>query len=304
MGGDADDGIRRQDSPRRLNGQVVLPQVNAVGAGGCGEVRPVVHDEEPLTLAAERGDLARNGEDIAGVPLFHAQLEDVRTPCERGFSHGGQRLVRLFGRKQDIQAHGGQRLAARGRRNGPFLQIVHAVTQSLERPTRLGRNDLGDFLEHAERLHGASEVGRGNGAHILAFVFVRGADVPAHVAGAVARVGEILRCQPDGVKGVTKRVSHLLERGGEDGVVPCEPRQVLQHPQRFARAIEVGVDRSCQRGVHLMHVLDRPPSQGGAAAASYRMKRFRKRYSRERSARASPFLMRCAFRCVRLVRYR
>jgi len=70
MGGKAHDRLRTEDRAGDVRRHVVLPDVDAIGAAGKGEVGPVVQDERhcvfPAHLARQRG----SAEQGSSVELF------------------------------------------------------------------------------------------------------------------------------------------------------------------------------------------------------------------------------------------
>ena len=75
VSGNADEAIRADDAAGGVGGQIVRPDVDAVGAGKEGDIGAVVHDEKPIAggVAAEAGALEKEriGE------RFLAQLDAV-----------------------------------------------------------------------------------------------------------------------------------------------------------------------------------------------------------------------------------
>ena len=74
---------RTNERPHRLDRQVVLSEMYAVGAGGQREVRVVVDDEDSAVRVAERRDRPRFGELVALVAALVAPLQHPRAALER-----------------------------------------------------------------------------------------------------------------------------------------------------------------------------------------------------------------------------
>ena len=99
MGGPADQRVRPDDLAGHVQRQVVLAQVQHVGAGGAGDVGAVVDREQGAVPAGRVGeDLARR-QLVAGLeraePLLTgrplvAQLDDVHPAGQGGVGEFGQ----------------------------------------------------------------------------------------------------------------------------------------------------------------------------------------------------------------------
>ena len=77
VAGQPDDGVGAEDPSRHRRREVVLAEVDAVGARREGHVRPVVHDEQravPIGGIPEHRGVA---EQVAGLGVLVAELHDV-----------------------------------------------------------------------------------------------------------------------------------------------------------------------------------------------------------------------------------
>ena len=90
---EADEPVRSHGRPRLGDGDVVLADVDAVGAGGRGQVRAVVDDEQRAVLVADRPHLGRGGEQLVVGRRLVAQLHDVDTPAQRVGQETGRTAV-------------------------------------------------------------------------------------------------------------------------------------------------------------------------------------------------------------------
>ena len=84
MRGAADRDVVAEDSPGVRHGEIVLAQVQDVGAGGEGDVRPVVDRQQRAVPGALFGDHGERGELGAGFQTFLAELDDVDPAGEGG----------------------------------------------------------------------------------------------------------------------------------------------------------------------------------------------------------------------------
>ena len=88
VGREADRELRPAGGPReRARGfdrQVVLAEVDAVGAGRERHVEPVVDDERHAARRAQRLELARDLEVAPRVGMLVAELDQVHAARERG----------------------------------------------------------------------------------------------------------------------------------------------------------------------------------------------------------------------------
>ena len=69
--------VGADDPPRVADRDVVLAEVDAVGAGQAGEVGPVVEDEPGPGLGRQDPDLAGAGEQLAVGEALLAELDHV-----------------------------------------------------------------------------------------------------------------------------------------------------------------------------------------------------------------------------------
>jgi hypothetical protein len=112
VGGQADEDVGPDDLTRLGHRRVVLADVHAVGAGGRGDVGPVVDDEQRPRLRAQvAGDRARGQQRVVGRRLV-AQLEQVGAARKGGLQNLGQRSPAGPGVGDEVQACAAQALAA------------------------------------------------------------------------------------------------------------------------------------------------------------------------------------------------
>ncbi len=81
VGGASDDGLRAEDLPGDPGREVVLAEMDAVGAGGQGDVRPVVDDEGDAVAAGHVLEPLGLLEDESSLGPLLPQLDD---PNPRG----------------------------------------------------------------------------------------------------------------------------------------------------------------------------------------------------------------------------
>ena len=127
VGGDADEPVAHQ-RPRGLQGQVVLPQVHAVGPGGQRDVHAVVDDEEAAGPGGLLPDRRGQVQELVGGTVLHPELEHRHAPGQHGVDDRGQRPPPGLGRVHDgIEPRGqtahGSRLTVM-RRSVIFLRRV------------------------------------------------------------------------------------------------------------------------------------------------------------------------------------
>ena len=89
MGGNPDNHFAANQAARRLQRQVFLPQMHAVGSGQHRDVRAIVDDQHRAALAAHRRYFARRGEQAAARRVLQPKLHHPRAgveqrPRERG----------------------------------------------------------------------------------------------------------------------------------------------------------------------------------------------------------------------------
>ena len=147
MGGPADHHVRAQDPPGLRHGQVVLAQVQHVGAGGEGEVGPIVHREQRPVASRGRTQNGQGGQLAEGLqravlPLpgrsLVAQLDHFHPACERGLGELGEVPVFPAGIRAQVEAGGGQAIPG-----------VHLPDGSVTVETRARESLSGAEREHA-----------------------------------------------------------------------------------------------------------------------------------------------------------
>ena len=77
MGRDADQGARADDPAGIADGDILLPEMDAVGPREPGQVGAVVDDEPGLRLRGQDADLAGASEPFAIVGALLAELDHV-----------------------------------------------------------------------------------------------------------------------------------------------------------------------------------------------------------------------------------
>ena len=69
---DADQRVWTDNPARILDGQLFLPEVNAIGLREAGKVGPVVHDKEHVGLSRPASHLPRALQQLAVAQIFFA----------------------------------------------------------------------------------------------------------------------------------------------------------------------------------------------------------------------------------------
>jgi hypothetical protein len=93
----ADDGGIAEDTSHGGNRKIVLPDVDAIGAGQPGQVGAIVHDEEGVTFTSGRRDLARQVKESAAGKTFGAKLKKAGAAGEIGMRQIDRPPTRAFG---------------------------------------------------------------------------------------------------------------------------------------------------------------------------------------------------------------
>ena len=124
VGRDADQGRRADDPPGVADGDVVLAEVDAVGAGEPGEVGAVVDDEPGPGLRRQDADLAGPAEPLAVGQALLAELDHVG-PAGQGLADDpGQVAQRRQAADQDHQPGVAQAPGATRRRSASSFSRV------------------------------------------------------------------------------------------------------------------------------------------------------------------------------------
>ena len=97
---------------------VVLPDVDAVGARGDREVRPVVDEQQRAGRRAERPGLGGRGQDLLVAGVLLAQLHEVDAAAQRGLQHLGQGAPAGAAPGDQVEACG---VRSRSRRSEPSI---------------------------------------------------------------------------------------------------------------------------------------------------------------------------------------
>ena len=87
MSGDADGTLRSNDSACSLRRKIVLPDMNAIRAGGNAKISAIIQDQSNV-LRKNAPQLARNAKNLARRGMLLAQLNQCR-------SSGGNFLCEL-----------------------------------------------------------------------------------------------------------------------------------------------------------------------------------------------------------------
>ena len=120
MAGDADDAPQSEHAPRLVIGCVLLPDVDAVAAGGERQVGPVVHHEQRIVLVAQRAQPPARRHDLLVGPLLLAKLDEIHPAAQGGLHHRVRGTAVHLGIDHEIQVRTAQTLA-------PALAIRHAL---------------------------------------------------------------------------------------------------------------------------------------------------------------------------------
>ena len=82
MGGESDDRVCAQESTAEINGGVILTNVDTISAYFESEIRPIVHDEWDAEVIADTPSTSGCFENMFGVALFLAKLNNVDTTSD------------------------------------------------------------------------------------------------------------------------------------------------------------------------------------------------------------------------------
>ncbi len=103
-----------EDPAGRRDGQVVLPEVQHVGAGGEGHVGAVVDGEQRAVPAAGVREDLQGGQLLARLHPLLAQLQQVHPAAQRGVGELGEVAALAAGVGADVEPGPGEPLAAPG----------------------------------------------------------------------------------------------------------------------------------------------------------------------------------------------
>jgi hypothetical protein len=123
VGGQPHDGVGPQDAPSQFDRRIVLPHVDAVGAGLERQVRPVVQYEGDAVGPADAADEVGAGQKVARLEVLLSELDDVDAAGDAGGHEVGQ--VRAVRRAQ---------VEAAAREAAP---VVHPLARALAFMARL-----------------------------------------------------------------------------------------------------------------------------------------------------------------------
>jgi hypothetical protein len=95
VGGDPDEELAGRGGAGGVEREIVLPQVDAVGAHGKGDVEAIVNDEKGTGGAHDRLQGGSDGDELADGGAFHAELEDGGAAGDELASEGDGALAHL-----------------------------------------------------------------------------------------------------------------------------------------------------------------------------------------------------------------
>src|SRR3954469_8501999 len=113
MGAQSNDRVRSQSLSRFVWRDVVLSQMNPVGAAGTRQLGVVVDDEEGAEGVGDAAEGSGGAFDLRPPQLLLAQLDDVGAAAQRRSQQRFQ-VARRPGIADEVEASGAQALAAQG----------------------------------------------------------------------------------------------------------------------------------------------------------------------------------------------
>ncbi len=114
VGGAADQHVVAEDLPGHRDRQVVLPEVQHVGARGQRDVGAVVHGEQRVVAAAGVREHLQRSQLVAGLHPLLAQLQQVHPAAQGRVGELGEVAARAAGVGADVEPGAGEPLAAAG----------------------------------------------------------------------------------------------------------------------------------------------------------------------------------------------
>src|SRR5437773_276331 len=128
------------------------------------------------------------------------------------------------------------------------LCLVEAIAQRFDSLRAGGIDDLQIFLDCAQGFSQSFARSGYDVCEVFATLLAFGLDARSDVAGSVTVQHGVI---DKGSRGVAEIMAKVLQLGAKLCIVENKPRVILDHPQRLAGAVAVGVQNSQYLWIHV-----------------------------------------------------
>ena len=241
-----DQEARACDTTRSRNRQIACAKMHAISIGGERDVESIIHHK----CRARTDRIAHRAhvrDEFRGIHFFLANLYEINATFDR-FSRDIAPIAPTKRARQQETKRKLPRARARDAQRDFRRQRVTSVAKRLCRASkRAVSKGLCRFFDNAQGLGKSPTCRLRHRGKIRAGVFVGALDCCADVAPHISCSREIGRRNER--NGRLQRVAQRFRFFRDSSVVPRKPCDVLECPQRFTRAVRVGVDHA-KRSIH------------------------------------------------------